>query len=576
MVAETIDKTVIRIEADVRKALEEIEKAKKSIGGIGDEADKAGNKTVTAAAAIEAALNSIKIYAAAAAAAIAAIGTKSILAAGDAEEIRNKYEAVFKDMSARSELWAEMFSMTVGRSTLDTLEYLSTFQDTFVPLGFDRAEAALLSEHLTELAVDLASFNNENDTDAIASLQSALVGNHETMRRYGVVITQTTLDQELMNMGIKRGITAATEQEKVMARLNIITNSTADAQGDAARTADSFANQMRALKGNLRDAMAEAGNPAMEDLSVTLKEFNEWGTSGGYDNITTFLSDAAGAAADAAAAVSWLTRSFADLYGTVAPGGLRATPENSTITGTTALMQQNMLDFNKLSDEAFTDVLKQLGYAEDQVLVKLEKRNKALGEGTDIIEGTIDAVNALKEATGSTKFPGWAGQSDYIRERLAAVNEGYDEKEWIRNTSQLMELHTSNPERFYRGTSGGQGTSPNWGSQTVGSIMSGMSGAAVSPTSAPDVSWTTSLVEINRNGFNTLASKLDSGFSGVINAVNNIKISGGGFGGPAPSSDEPEGSVPTAQEVRDYLKTSAAAASNIVAGRNGGSFRVGI
>lgn len=556
MAVETIDKTVIRIEADVRKALEEIEKAKKSIGGIGDEADKAGNKTVTAAAAIEAALNSIKIYAAAAAAAIAAIGTKSILAAGDAEEIRNKYEAVFKDMSARSELWAEMFSMAVGRSTLDTLEYLSTFQDTFVPLGFDRAEAALLSQQLTELAVDLASFNNENDTDAIASLQSALVGNHETMRRYGVVITQTTLDQELMNMGIKRGITAATEQEKVMARLNIITNSTADAQGDAARTADSFANQMRALKGNIRDMMAEAGDPAMEDLSVTLKEFNEWGTSGGYDNITSFLSDAAGAAADAAAAVSWLTRSFADLYGTVAPGGLRATPENSTITGTTALMQQNMLDFNKLSDEAFTDVLKQLGYAEDQVLVKLEKRNKALGEGTDIIEGTIDAANALKDATESTKIPGWAGK------RINDVNP--------------LQTSVWNTEDYFNRPAGRQGVRVvdmmgGDSQRTVGDLLSSVS-TAMTSTAIPGTSLS-ALVDINRNGFNTLASKIDNGFSGVISAVNNIKVvGGGGFGGAGGNSSK-FGKNPTDQEVRDYLKASAGA-DRISIGK-GGSMRVG-
>jgi hypothetical protein len=92
----------------------------------------------------------------------------------------------------------------------------------------------------------MASFNNESEANVIRDLQSALVGNHETVRKYGVIITQATLDQELLNTGIEGGIREATEQEKVMARMNIILKGTTDAQGDAARTAGSFANSIKA------------------------------------------------------------------------------------------------------------------------------------------------------------------------------------------------------------------------------------------------------------------------------------------------------------------------------------------
>jgi hypothetical protein len=502
MVSETIEKTVIRIEADVKEALERIDKVKSEIGGIDDETAKTTAGTRKSSALMAASWAQVTAAVVATSAAIAAIGSKTILAAADAEEIRNKYEAVFKDMSVRSEQWAESFSLTVGRSTIETLQYLSTFQDTFVPLGFDRAGAAILSQQLTELAVDMASFNNENDTDAIASLQSALVGNHETMRRYGVIITQTTLDQELMNMGISKGVHGASEQEKVMARLNIIMNSTADAQGDAARTASSFANQTRALKGNIADMMAEAGNGAMQELSDTMVDFNEWGTSGGYDDITTFLSDISYVAADAAKAVAWLTKSFGGLYGTVAPGGLRANMDPSEIMGTTST-GYGIIDMMALSDNQLSDVLVQLGYQEDDVASKVKYRNKLLSDGKDMIDKQIDAVNALSSASSSVKFPGWAGQSDYIRARLGETGG--------RNIDDLLSIG---------------GVPSNIGNQSIGSLMQ-------APVSASANAPLVSLVDINRNGFNSLGSKLDvvaGKIDGVIGAVGSISRGvGGGF-----------------------------------------------
>ena len=69
----------------------------------------------------------------------------------------------------------------------------SSVQDTFVPLGFARGEAAKLSVQLTKLAVDTASFNNAQDIPTMMAFQSALVGNHEAVRRFGIVITETEL-----------------------------------------------------------------------------------------------------------------------------------------------------------------------------------------------------------------------------------------------------------------------------------------------------------------------------------------------------------------------------------------------
>jgi len=142
--------------------------------------------------------------------------------ASDAEEIASKFNAVFKEGAASARKWTEEYSKAIGRSKYDMESYMSTFQDTFVPIGFAREESQKLSKQLTKLALDLASFNNANEPETVQLLTSALVGNHEAVRRYGIVLTEATVKQELMAMGIKGSVKDAGNLDKVMARLNII------------------------------------------------------------------------------------------------------------------------------------------------------------------------------------------------------------------------------------------------------------------------------------------------------------------------------------------------------------------
>jgi hypothetical protein len=203
-------------------------------------------------------------------AAVAAGVGLAVREAAGAEEIRSKFNAVFRDSADDVRDWAETTADAASRSSIALEQYLSTFQDTFVPLGFAREEAAQFSQTLTQLSLDLASFNNESEPDTVRALQSALVGNHETVRRYGVIIDQAALNSELLNMGIRGGTDAATAQQMAMARLNIIMAGTVDAQGDVFRTADSATNQYRELQAEIRDAAVAIGDSFMPAARVMM------------------------------------------------------------------------------------------------------------------------------------------------------------------------------------------------------------------------------------------------------------------------------------------------------------------
>lgn len=242
--AQTVDTLVVRIEADMKDMRRELNRLQRDV-------KKSTNKMTGAFAKMG---KAVKILMAAVVVREIARASGFLLKlASDAEEMQGKSKVVFGKFRADVVKELTAFGDAVGRSSFELEQMASTVQDTFVPLGFSRGEAAKLSVALTKLAVDTASFNNASDVGTMEAFKSTLVGNHETVRRFGVVIDQAAIKQELFNMGIKGGINTATNAQKVQARLNLITDGVADANGDAADTAGSFANETRALVAELKE-----------------------------------------------------------------------------------------------------------------------------------------------------------------------------------------------------------------------------------------------------------------------------------------------------------------------------------
>lgn len=196
--------------------------------------------------------------------------------ARDAAEIQSKFDTVFSHLKVEANAWAENFSKSVGRAKSDVKSWMAELQDTFVPLGYTRTKAAELSESLVKLAVDVASFNNASDPEVIRDFTSALVGNHETVRKYGILITENSLKQEADNSGIKKKFDSLTELEKVQLRYNIILKSTTDAQGDAIRTADSLANQEKRQAAELKNMQEQLGTKVVPAFLLVTKATMGW------------------------------------------------------------------------------------------------------------------------------------------------------------------------------------------------------------------------------------------------------------------------------------------------------------
>lgn len=221
------------------------------------------------------ALKKLVTGARAVAAAFAAFAVTSISAASQVEETMGKFSAVFKDQAGRVERALTGMAAATQRSKFDLFAFAATLQDTFVPLGFARDVAADMSIQLVQLAVDLASFNNIPTAQVVMDLQSALVGNVETLRKYGVAVNQSSIQTFALTNGLWSGTAAITAQEKAAAILGMTIEGTSDAQGDAERTSDSFANQMRGLGAAIKDLQVNLGQALLPVLSSVVGGFAE-------------------------------------------------------------------------------------------------------------------------------------------------------------------------------------------------------------------------------------------------------------------------------------------------------------
>lgn len=278
-----VSELIYQIKADATAFVSDIEKSQAKFKKFGDDIGRVGKKLTLGVTTP-----------------LVAAGTAFVKLASDAEETNGKFDAVFKDQADTVRSWAENFSEQVGRSRTANIDFLATIQDTLVPLGFQRTAATEMSKAAVELATDLASFNNLNTADVIKDIQSALVGNTEVLRKYGVVASQEVIVQEALNSQLIQTASELDATSKAQAIYNLIVQGTTDAQGDALRTADSAANRFQALKASVEDLSIAFGNellPIVSDAVAKITETVKGFTALDQETKQTILRVAAVAAA---------------------------------------------------------------------------------------------------------------------------------------------------------------------------------------------------------------------------------------------------------------------------------------
>ena len=252
--------------------------------------------------------------------------------ASDLEEVQNVVDVSFGSMADEVEAFANAAVRSYGISALTAKRMASTFMAMSNGMGIAQEAGKNMSLQLTALAGDMASFYNVGQDIAQTALTSIFTGETESLKKFGIVLTETNLEAFALSQGIKKSYQAMSQAEKVALRYNYVLNATKNAQGDFARTSGSWANQMRLLKEQWTQFLGILGSGLIKILTPMVKALNQMLASlisignaivkvfGGKttNNMATTIKDSASSAGDLDAGLGDANESAKKLSRTIA------------------------------------------------------------------------------------------------------------------------------------------------------------------------------------------------------------------------------------------------------------------
>ena len=177
-------------------------------------------------------------------------------------ETVNLFNVTMGDAAPAAREYAEAVQEAMGVDSKDFMQYQGVFKNLTAGFGVAAEDANIMSQNLTQLSYDMASFFNATGgvEESFDKLSSAMSGQVKGLREYGIDTTVATLQEYALSKGIETKVRAMTQAEKALLRYNYIMEQSMHIQGDMARTLITPANAMRVLEAQLTRMKRAFGN----------------------------------------------------------------------------------------------------------------------------------------------------------------------------------------------------------------------------------------------------------------------------------------------------------------------------
>ncbi|ETA80637.1 phage tail tape measure protein [Youngiibacter fragilis] len=239
------------------KLSESMDKAGEKMKAVGDKISSAG-KTLSTAVTLP----------------LLGIGTAATKMAMDAVESENLFEVAMGAVAGDARKWSEETSKALGLNAYNVRNNMATYNAMLTSMGLTSDESLKMSEGLTQLSYDMASFYNLKPEEAFDKLKSGISGEAEPLKALGILVNDNTIKTYAYANGIAKQGEQLTEAQKVQARYGAIMEATKNAQGDLARTMDSPTNKLRIMKEQAQQIGIQFGQiliPILEKLIAIIK-----------------------------------------------------------------------------------------------------------------------------------------------------------------------------------------------------------------------------------------------------------------------------------------------------------------
>ena len=200
--------------------------------------------------------------------------TASSKLASDYEENLNKIDVAFGSSSEEVRKWADTARTEFGLSKVAASGAVSAFGALGKGIGLTETESAKMSTSLAGLSADLASYFNTSTDESAKALEGIFTGESEALKKFGVVMSDTNLQQFAADQGLVWKEMSQTE--KTTLRYQYVLSKTKDAQGDYSRTSTGTANSIKTFKAAVEDLGTAIGTELLPIITPVVNKITEW------------------------------------------------------------------------------------------------------------------------------------------------------------------------------------------------------------------------------------------------------------------------------------------------------------
>lgn len=206
---------------------------------------------------------------------LANVANQAIELASDMDEVQNVVDTAFGSMAYKCEEFADVAIDQFGMSKLSAKQTASTYMSMAKSMGLSMDAASDMAIETAKLTGDIASFYNISTDLASTKLKSIFTGETETLKDLGVVMTEVNLKQYALANGYKTAYKDMSQAEKVALRYSFVMDALSDAQGDFAKTSDSWANQTRILSERWKELLSIMGSGLIRIFTPVIQVINQ-------------------------------------------------------------------------------------------------------------------------------------------------------------------------------------------------------------------------------------------------------------------------------------------------------------
>lgn len=171
-------------------------------------------------------------------------------------------------------LISESGMKNLGLNLQEITQYASQLASITNSLGQTGEVTTAISKSLTMLAGDISSLFNVDYSTVATNLQSGLIGQSRALYKYGIDITNATLQTYAYRYGIEKAVSEMSQAEKQQLRLLAILDQSKVSWGDLANTINSPSNMIRQFTNNVKEAGMVLGQLFIPVLQKVLPVIN--------------------------------------------------------------------------------------------------------------------------------------------------------------------------------------------------------------------------------------------------------------------------------------------------------------